>query len=363
MNLASGNIPSVNEVVTMARAKAQNYHPLNGAELMTQIENSLAKEPVLLALHEQIDGGLVLAHHCLSNNFPPVLMQLLSEQLESSSHTAHQTMLSTWLATMIAKVSGLSTEKQHEIFCASLLKDISFNYLGHELANETKPTPQQWQLINIHPLVSAKLVDSENYFDKNVITAIMQHHERVDHSGFPKGSVGVIPMTSKIVSLGDQLYRIVRDQSPMRYYRLLAYLRINKDELADNVINPTIALFKQSKANWGDAELPASSLKKKLDLVGEATTLLNSFSSDTKALHETLNHIQYALHQAGLNHVEFLSQQAGTLELGERIELNALTTEWFWLFKRFIRAVKKKEPSHELLQQLQTCHDDFFQIT
>lgn len=362
MNTASQQPLRLQEIVSLARANAQNFQPLSNEQLMDYIEVALGKEAQLLNLHQANDIGLALAHHCLAHNFPPVLMQLVNQMLVGSAPLAHQTAISTWLAMTIAKRAGLPTTLQHEIFCAALLKDISFNYLGYELSYEASPTDSQWQRIRVHPVVSAKLVESENYYAKLVINAIALHHERVDHSGYPRGVVGTIPMPCKIVALADQLYRILRIKDEYSYYRLMAYLRINKEELADSIINPTIAMFKQASDTWRVPTIAKSLVESRLARLQQAIDELRQFSSQDRRTNEALAHLQYALHQAGLYHPQLLGLYSESNDPGAMVELNALIVEWFWLFKRFLRTLIKQQPEHPMLNTLNAHNQAFWQI-
>ncbi|WP_119394208.1 HD-GYP domain-containing protein [Salinibius halmophilus] len=350
------------EIVNLARATAQRYQPLSNEQLMAFIESALSKDATLLALHEENDIGLALAHHCLSHNFPPVLMQLLNQLVQSSSELAQQTAISTWLAMAIAKRAGLSTTSQHDIFTAALLKDISFNYLGYELSQEQAPNDEQWKRIRVHPLISAKLVESENYYNSTVINAIALHHERLDHSGYPRGVVGTIPMPCKIVALADQLYRLTRARDEFSYFKLMAYLRINKEELADSIINPAIAFFKQQNGDWKGPQIAKTLIESRLQVLEQATNTLRQFTSTSKRINEAFAHLQYALHQAGLYHSDLLAMASSSENPNELIELNALIVEWFWLFKRFIRVIHQQQPDHPLRSELESVNERFWLI-
>lgn len=350
-------VSKLNELVNRVRISAKAYPAMSHEQLMTWIDSALASEPPLLAMHERNDFGLALAHHCFAHNFPPIFMQCLNQLRSVDPRLAQQTAISSWLAMVIAYRAGLSTPAQHEVFAASLFKDIAFSELGYELAHLPSPNETQWDLIRLHPIISTNLVASENYYATPVINAVRLHHERIDGSGYPRGAVGVIPMPAKIVALADQLYRILRLHDCQTYYRIMAYLRINKEALADGIINPTISMLKDSSEHWPEPEIAMDQVVSRIAALRFTITDLGSFQSAEHQLMDGIEHLNYALHQAGLNHPDLLTLCDG--EPNVIAEVDALVGEWFWLFKRFIRVLIAIEPEHPDIQRL-TMHSKGF---
>ena len=119
-------------------------------------------------------------------------------------YTSGHQIRSAKLATMIAKEMNLSSDQAEGIKMAAAIHDIGKLSVPAEiLSKPSKLSDIEFQLIQIHPEAGYNIV-KDIEFPWPIATVIMQHHERMNGSGYPKGLKGeeILPETM-ILSVAD----------------------------------------------------------------------------------------------------------------------------------------------------------------
>jgi len=104
----------------------------------------------------------------------------------------------------IARRSGLSEEKQQEIYYMGLLHDIGKIGIPDEVINKTgRLTDEEFAIIKEHPATGADILGSITEMPKLRIGAL-QHHEHYDGTGYPEGLAGKkIAQEARILGVAD----------------------------------------------------------------------------------------------------------------------------------------------------------------
>lgn len=107
-------------------------------------------------------------------------------------------------AVAIAKELGLPSEEIIEIEIAAKLHDIGKISIDQQiLKKKALLTEAEWKVLKGHPLMSTKILKCSN-FPEEIISLVLNHHERVDGKGYPNGkATNEIPIGAKIISLAD----------------------------------------------------------------------------------------------------------------------------------------------------------------
>ena len=119
-------------------------------------------------------------------------------------YTSGHQIRSAKLATMIAKEMNLSPDQAEGIGMAAAIHDIGKISVPAEiLSKPSKLSDIEFQLIQIHPEAGYNIV-KDIEFPWPIATIILQHHERMNGSGYPKGLKGeeILPET-RILSVAD----------------------------------------------------------------------------------------------------------------------------------------------------------------
>lgn len=108
------------------------------------------------------------------------------------------------MAVAIADEMDFAEEDVHFLRQAALLHDVGKLALKAALVNKAGPlTPEEYEEIKQHPLVSASVVSTEASFAL-VAPTIRHHHEMTDGGGYPDGLAGeTIPLGARILAVAD----------------------------------------------------------------------------------------------------------------------------------------------------------------
>jgi PAS domain S-box-containing protein/putative nucleotidyltransferase with HDIG domain len=135
------------------------------------------------------------------------------------------------LATAIAKEMGLSEDKVKGIKIASLIHDIGkINIPSEILSKPGKLTEEEFNLIKSHPKIGYDILKLIN-FSWPVAEIVLQHHERINGSGYPNNLKGdKILLEAKIIGVAD----VVEAMSSHRPYRPALGIDVALEEISKN---------------------------------------------------------------------------------------------------------------------------------
>ena len=99
---------------------------------------------------------------------------------------------------------------------AAVLHDIGKLRVPIEILNSpNKLTQTEWVRMKMHPVYSAEWV-LDNLGDKQIATAVLMHHERVNGDGYPLGLNGSqLTMDSRIIAVAD-IYNALKTKRTYR---------------------------------------------------------------------------------------------------------------------------------------------------
>lgn len=117
------------------------------------------------------------------------------------------------LASAIALEMGLSDDVVEGIHMAGVVHDIGKIHIPAEiLSKPTELTEIEWQMIMTHPQTAHDILRTVK-LPWPVATIVLQHHERMDGSGYPSGLVGEdILIGARILAVADVVEAMARDR-------------------------------------------------------------------------------------------------------------------------------------------------------
>ena len=113
----------------------------------------------------------------------------------------------------LARALGMSEKEVQGIKTAALLHDIGkLAVPEHILSKPGSLTPEEFKKIRIHPQVGAEIIEHVP-FPYPVAPLILNHHERWDGKGYPRGVKGDdIPLGARILSVADFFDALMTDR-------------------------------------------------------------------------------------------------------------------------------------------------------
>jgi PAS domain S-box-containing protein/putative nucleotidyltransferase with HDIG domain len=154
------------------------------------------------------------------------------------------------LAEGIARKLGLDKEAMRTLHYSALLHDLGKFYIPAQILNKPgKLSEIEFSLIKTHPSLGYQVLTKID-FPWPVADIVIQHHERIDGSGYPYGLIGnEIMFEARILAVAD----VVESMSSHRPYRpalgihaALDEIRKNKGVIYDSkVVSACIELFEK----------------------------------------------------------------------------------------------------------------------
>lgn len=140
-------------------------------------------------------------------------VHLNSRQPYIVQHPLHVAIISA----LIAKKLNIPQRYQLPMLSAALTQNVGMNGYQLQLNRQRKPlTPKQRELVNRHPIQSVKLLEKAGVTDPLWLEIVLQHHEKIDGSGYPKGLKGrQIRAEARVIALAD-VYSALVSSRPYR---------------------------------------------------------------------------------------------------------------------------------------------------
>jgi hypothetical protein len=113
---------------------------------------------------------------------------------------------------------GWPEEEREKLLCAALTMNIGQLVLQHKLLGQKEPlTPKQREDVNRHCQDSQELLHKLEVTDTGWLDAVLQHHERLDGSGYPHQLAGdAISGQARLLAIADTYCALVTEHAHRR---------------------------------------------------------------------------------------------------------------------------------------------------
>jgi PAS domain S-box-containing protein/putative nucleotidyltransferase with HDIG domain len=201
---------------------------------------------------KQAEEDLKKSHERLEAIFSGTVSALAVTTEKRDQYTAgHQQRVAT-LACAIAQEMGLSDKVIADIKIAGTLHDIGKLYIPMDILSQTnRLTDIEKLFVKTHPAAGYDILKSIP-FEGPIAEIILQHHERLDGSGYPQGLAGDnILLEARILAVAD----VVEAMASHRPYRLALGVDKALEEIQDNagrlydeaVVKACVKVIKENK--------------------------------------------------------------------------------------------------------------------
>lgn len=200
----------------------------------------------------EAEDDLKKSHERLEAIFSGTVSALAVTTEKRDEYTAgHQHRVAA-LACAIAREMGLTAKMIDDIKIAGTLHDIGKLYVPLDILSQSgKLTEIEHLFVKTHPAAGYDIVKNIP-FDGPIADIILQHHERMDGSGYPQGLAGdKILLEARVLSVAD----VVEAMASHRPYRpalgidkALEEIQINAGRLYDeNVVKACVRVVRNNK--------------------------------------------------------------------------------------------------------------------
>jgi hypothetical protein len=143
------------------------------------------------------------------------LLELMVKAIEARDpYTSGHSRRVSHYSTLIARAIGLTAKQVERIGIAALLHDVGkiHEIYAPILRKPDKLTPDEWAIMQTHPIKSAELVATVSHL-KDLVAPVRGHHENWDGSGYPDGLSGEgIPLASRVILFADTIDAMTTDR-------------------------------------------------------------------------------------------------------------------------------------------------------
>jgi putative nucleotidyltransferase with HDIG domain len=220
-------------------------------EVFDQIEQMCQTFALVLARKIKEDRALSDVHQ-MEKIFMQTVEAFSSIVEISDPYTSGHQSRTGELAKAIARKMNLGYDVEHAVYLASLLHDLGKFYIPAQILNKPgKLTEIEYSLIKTHPSLGYQILKKID-FPWPIADIVLQHHEKIDGSGYPYGIIGDdIMIEAKILCVAD----VIESISSHRPYRpalgldsALIEIKEKQGTLYDvGVVDATLELFTKDK--------------------------------------------------------------------------------------------------------------------
>lgn len=188
--------------------------PGERAQLVAHVGTSIARD---LSSGPTIENGLDRACTLLDTvisgvlSDPFVSANILSMAAHEAGTATHMFIVSTLGVMLGSEILGTDGTILRELGLAGMMHDIGKLGISSELLNkEEQLTPEEYSLIQQHPIESVRLLRDDPAVTDSVRRMILEHHERVDGRGYPLGLPGSdISPSGRILAIVDTFHAMI----------------------------------------------------------------------------------------------------------------------------------------------------------
>ncbi|MGE0080494.1 MAG: PAS domain S-box protein [Thiohalomonadaceae bacterium] len=173
----------------------------------------------------------------------------------------HQTRVAQ-LAVAIGEELGLDAHRLQGLRLGAQIHDIGKIYVPAEFLNRPgQLTEPEFDIIRSHPQMGHDIVKGVD-FPWPVVEMVVQHHERLDGSGYPHGlAADAILQEARIIAVAD----VVEAMASHRPYRAALPLQIALEEIESgkgvrydsDVVDACLRLFREKRFSWDEPSSPS----------------------------------------------------------------------------------------------------------
>ena len=238
---------------------------IDGRSLYDIILKNIYMDKGCAAYHESINIKDELRQLCLLYGTYPTLVQkltVLSVQLPLAFLGAT---VSAYVGLSIAIKLKLSHDSQLTVFLAGLAQNIGLLHLSPALVKKSGAvSPDEKRALKVHPIIGHKVLASIPKLPKGVAQAVLNHHERTDGSGYPRGVMAkALCIESQIIAMVDSMFALYGNRCLSMGYsikELIPVLQLNNSSHFYKVYEALIQLLRGAQLpdirRVDDADIP-----------------------------------------------------------------------------------------------------------
>ncbi|MCW8885213.1 MAG: HD domain-containing protein [Motiliproteus sp.] len=277
---------------------------LSKADILSDINGMIEATEDFLEIHQAHQFEVPLKDLCLSGNLPPILRQRLTVLKFRLPDAYEHCLFSAWMCGLFGRALELNKHDMQEAFTCGLIHDLGVLHLCPSLMEEGQEmSEERWKAIQSHVLIGKLLIDELAFYSPAVSAGILEHHERMDRTGYPsRKSPEKLGLFGQIIGCADLIHKLSNNELAGQGRPLtasLSHLKVNHNAFRDDVYSAAFKVL--SRVEHQTVTGPDTSLLcQRISVINET---LNQLTRKLKGLHS--KHIQQRqeLQETSINRV------------------------------------------------------------
>lgn len=142
-------------------------------------------------LYQKFNQPDLLRNYCKLFTSYPLLRQKVTVLSLIMPAIFEQAMFCAWFGVTLSQALGERMGSPENIFIAAMCHDVGMVHINTELLNKQGAlTLEEWRQIQAHPVIGYNIVKDTKGIGASVARAVLEHHENLDGTGYPRGSIG-----------------------------------------------------------------------------------------------------------------------------------------------------------------------------
>jgi hypothetical protein len=332
----------------------------DGESLAGNARAATLRHPFFARVAPAGDSGRALLDAIAAIRLPKPVALHLTLARETRRALFDHSILMALLCAHLVRESGGSAAELRDAATAGLLHDLGMLHIAPELLDsEERLSGDELKPVWAHPLTSSMLVDRFAEYPKEVVRAIVEHHERLDGSGYPRGLAGeAIGALGRVLGIAEVVTAMFDGERRFPEQRVSLLLRINPRRYDAGHVAAIHRLLATAPAPVDDDGIDAGALVARLQRLTDVLAQWRAASAAigggvpsaqaalVRAVDAQNATLQRMLYDAGVTR-EQLARIAGEVggDAGLRIELWAIAEELLWQLHAAANQLKRRWPA------------------
>jgi len=289
-----------------------------------------------------------------SHEFPATLAFKLSIAKSEREDIYDHSILILCLSYYLGCMANVPRQDLIDTLLASLFHDIGLLHIDPAYFKAgRKLTSEERKFLNVHVIISSLIIEPYAVYSETVSRTVLDHHERLDGSGYPNGKTGEeICISGQILAISEVVgSKFDENNECINTSELELLLNMNSRKLNPELYTYLSVLFGQEASGGGsDTPLSESDIKIKLNQLAKILTSWQSISekpphlSMSQFIARYIDTLYESLIQAGMNFesMDFLIMMIEQDELMKH-HTYTIIKESSWQLSNLIEELKRRK--------------------
>ena len=226
--------------------------PITSEELFRQLSNLIEKHADFSEIEAHHQALPLIKNFCFHFIGYALLQQKLTVMASSLPTLYLKSLFTAWFSVCIGQLQDYSPEQLQLLFYAGILHDIGMLEFPYRFSKKNAQfDSNQRQQLESHPSLAYSFLRQVPNLPYKVSKSVLEHHERIDGTGFPNGlEKDKLSLSGQIIALCDAFYTMrfsSQYKQPLSSLsQVLPILQVSGDQFLQEICNHVITLVTHS---------------------------------------------------------------------------------------------------------------------